>query len=248
MPLLIYGLHLSPREAVPVSLVAVGTTALVGGLQSIRGGLVVWQPAMMFVIGAVLGAPAGVYVAHFLPSEWIVMGFAVLAAVIGMLMWTRSRSHAAEAEAVRADPEFSPSGPVCVLAPDGQLRFSAPCAIVLSVAGLVTGFLSGLFGVGGGFLIVPTLMLVTCISVHSAVATSLFIIAAIGLSGALSAVAAGTIVWPVLLPFATGGVLAMVAARRFAGRISGPQLQRVFSLLIVLVGVAMLVSSLAHVG
>lgn len=245
LPLLIYGLQMSPREAVPVSLVAVGMTALVGALHSIRAGLVVWQPAIMFVIGAVLGVPAGIYAAHFVPSEWIVTGFALLAAVIGTLMWIRARTRPEEAGAVRAEPEHSTAGPVCVLAPDGQLRFSAPCALVLTVTGLGTGFLSGLFGVGGGFLIVPTLMLVTCITVHSAVATSLLIIAAIGFSGALSAVAAGTIVWPVLLPFVTGGVLAMFAARRFAGRISGPQLQRVFSLLIVLVGVAMLISSLA---
>jgi hypothetical protein len=114
---------------------------------------------------------------------------------------------------------------------------------VLTVAGLGTGFLSGLFGVGGGFLIVPMLILVTCITVHAAVATSLLVIAAIGFSGALSALVAGTIVWPVLLPFAAGGALAMLFARRFAGRISGPLLQRVFSAVIVLVGVSMLIAS-----
>jgi len=244
MPLLIYGLGLTPREAVPVSLVAVGITALVGGLQSIRSHLVVWQPAIMFVIGAVIGAPGGVYVAHQIPAEWIVTGFALLATVIGSLMWLRARTRPDEADATRASPDFSKSGPVCVLAPDGQLRFSAPCAFVLTIAGLGTGFLSGLFGVGGGFLIVPTLVLVTCITVHSAVATSLLIIAAIGFSGALSALVAGVIVWPVLLPFAAGGVIAMFAARRFAARISGPALQRVFSVLIVLVGIAMLIKSL----
>ncbi len=247
MPLLIYGLHLAPREAVPVSLVAVGMTALVGGLQSIRGRLVVWQPAIMFVAGAVLGAPAGVFAAHFVPAEWIVTGFGLLAAVIGTLMWARSLTQAAAEDVVRAEPEHSKGGPVCVLAPDGQLRFSAPCAFVLLLAGLGAGFLSGLFGVGGGFLIVPTLMLVTCISVHSAVATSLLIIAAIGFAGALSALAAGTIVWPVLLPFAAGGVLAMIAARRIARHISGPLLQRAFAALIVLVGAAMLIVGLGDI-
>lgn len=244
MPLLIYGLHLSPREAVPASLVAVGTTALVGGLQSIRARLVVWQPAIVFVIGGILGAPSGVYVAHLVPAEWIVTGFAVFAAVVGTMMWTRARTRPDEARVVRKQPERSGASPICVLTPDDQLRFSAPCALVLTVAGLGTGFLSGLFGIGGGFLIVPTLIFVTSIGVHSAIATSLLIIAAIGFSGALSALAAGAIVWPILVPFAIGGVLAMLAVRRFARRISGPQLQRVFSVLIVLVGVAMLVRSL----
>jgi hypothetical protein len=59
----------------------------------------------------------------------------------------------------------------------------------------------------------------------------------------MSALVAGTLVWPVLLPFAGGGAVAMLVARRFAGRISGPLLQRVFSAVIVLIGIAMLIAS-----
>jgi len=240
MPLLLYGLQLAPREAVPLSLVAVGTTALVGGLQSIRARLVVWQPAIMFAVGAVLGAPGGIYTARFFPADWIVTGFAMLAAVVGILMWTHASKRPEEAAAIRAAPECSSGGPVCRIAADGQLRFTAPCALVLAIAGLGTGYLSGLFGVGGGFLIVPTLMLVTRINIHSAIATSLLIIAAIGFSGALSAIVAGTIVWPILVPFVAGGVLAMFAARGFAARISGLRLRRGFAVAIVLIAVVML--------
>lgn len=243
MPLLIYGLNLSPPEAVPISLVAVGATALVGALHSIRAGMVVWQPAIMFVIGGMLGAPLGLWAAGFVASEWIIVGFAALALSVGTLMWIRTRTRPDETDVVRATPEGAGAGPICVLAPDGQLRFSAPCAIVLSVVGLGTGFLSGLFGVGGGFLIVPALILVTRMGVHGAVATSLLVITAIGFSGAASALVAGQINWSILLPFAAGGAAAMLAGRRFARRIAGRQLQRVFSVLIVLVGLSMLVHS-----
>jgi uncharacterized membrane protein YfcA len=243
MPLLIYGLRLAPLEAVPVSLVAVGLTALVGAAHSIRARLVVWQPTIVFVIGGVVGAPIGIYIAGFLAPEAIVTGFAALATTIGSLMWMRTRTRPQQFTAVRAEPEHADGGPICALAPDGQLRFSTPCALVLVAAGVGTGALSGLFGVGGGFLIVPALMLVTRMGVHSAVATSLLIIAAIGFSGAAGAVIAGQLDWAILLPFAAGGAVAMFAGRRIARHISGPSLQRAFSALIVLVGVSMLIGT-----
>ncbi|NJM30301.1 MAG: TSUP family transporter, partial [Rhizobiales bacterium] len=67
---------------------------------------------------------------------------------------------------------------------------TAPCALVLALVGLGTGFLSGLLGVGGGFLIVPALVLVTRMGVHRAVATSLLVISVIGVSGAATAISA----------------------------------------------------------
>jgi uncharacterized membrane protein YfcA len=241
MPMLIYGLHLAPTEAVPISLVAVGLTALVGAIEAIRERLVVWKPTIMFVVGGIVGAPIGLATAHLLPTQWIVRGFALLALTIGSLMWLRVRVRPHEASAVRASPACGDGGAVCVLAPDGQLRFTAPCALALSVVGVGTGFLSGLFGVGGGFLIVPALVFVTRMGVHNAVATSLLIISAIGFSGAASSVLHGDVQWPVLIPFATGGAVAMLAGRQLARRVAGPTLQRVFSVLIVIVGLSMLV-------
>jgi len=240
VPLLIYGLQLPPTEAVPMSLVAVGLTALVGAMHAIRARLVLWRPTVMFALGGVIGAPLGLLMAHFVPAEWLMTGFAALALSIGVLMWLRVSRRPGEASAVRANPAGGDGGAICVLAPDGQLRFTAPCAVVLSVVGIGTGFLSGLFGVGGGFLIVPALVLVTRMGVHNAVATSLLIISAIGFAGAASAILHGDVNWAILLPFAAGGAVAMLTGRQFARRVAGPTLQRVFSMLIVLVGFAML--------
>jgi uncharacterized membrane protein YfcA len=184
MPMLIYGLNLPPAQAVPIALVAVALTALVGGSHAIRARLVVWQPTIMFALGGILGAPAGLATAQSIASRWIVGGFALLALSVGLVMW--QRAHPEQAKAVRAEPSGRDSGPVCVLAPDGQLRFATPCALALCFVGLATGFLSGFFGVGGGFLIVPALVLVTRMGVHVAVGTSLLIISAIAFSGAAS--------------------------------------------------------------
>jgi uncharacterized membrane protein YfcA len=144
---------------------------------------------------------------------------------------------------VRAQPYGEGTGPICVLAPDGQLRFSAPCAMVLALIGVGTGFLSGLLGVGGGFLIVPALVLVTRMGVHRAVATSLLIISVIGFAGSAGAVWHGQIEWGVLAPFVAGGAVMMIVMRSFAARLAGPALQRAFAGSIIVVGVAMLVES-----
>jgi uncharacterized membrane protein YfcA len=239
VPLLVFGLGVLPADAVAMSLVAVAATALVGATQSLRHGLVVWQPSLIFAAGGMLSAPAGGAAALHVPHDALVAAFALLAVTVGSLMWRTARRNPAQASAVRAVALAPGSGPVCVLAPDGQLRFTAPCAAVLAAIGLVTGFLSGLLGVGGGFLIVPALVLVTRMGVHRAVATSLLIIALIGMSGAAMAVWQSRIDWAVLAPFAAGGALAMVATRTFAARVAGPKLQQAFAVIIVLVGFGM---------
>ena len=244
VPLLIYVLNLTPDQAMPVSLVAVSVSAIVGGVQSIRRRLAVWQPTIIFSLGGALGAPLGMQTAKHLDEPWIVGGFAVLAIAVGSLMWRAAQVFPEQTTAVRARTYDSGGGPICVLAPDGQLRFTAPCAAALVALGLGTGFLSGMFGIGGGFLIVPSLVLVTRMGVHRAVATSLLVIAAIGSSGAFSALLQGEIAWRVLLPFAAGGAAAMIAGRLLAERLAGPRLQKTFAVAILSVGVGMLIDVL----
>jgi uncharacterized membrane protein YfcA len=248
VPLLIYGLGVLPADAVAMSLVAVAATALVGATQSLRYGLVVWQPSILFALGGALSAPLGAAIGHRANQDWLVVAFALLAVVVGAFMWRASLKHPEQAAAVRALPLEPGSGPICVLSPDGQLRFTAPCALVLALVGLGTGFLSGLLGVGGGFLIVPALVLVTRMGVHRAVATSLLIIGVIGTSGAATAIWQGRIDWSVLWPFAAGGALMMIVTRMFAQRLAGPALQRTFAIVIVLVGIAMLAANAIEGG
>ena len=244
VPLLVYVLKMPPEQAMPISLIAVSASAIVGGAQSLRRGLALWKPTIIFALGGVLGAPVGMLVAKGLPARSLVGGFALLAITVGTLMWRAAQVFPAQATAVRARVFENGGGPICALTPDGQLRFTAPCAAVLALIGLGTGFLSGMFGIGGGFLIVPALVLITRMGVHRAVATSLLIIAAIGTSGAISALLHGNIRWPVLLPFAVGGAAAMLAGRLLAERLAGPKLQKIFATAIFGVGVAMLIDSL----
>lgn len=248
VPLLIYVLGLQADEAIPVSLVAVALTALVGGVQSVRRRLVVWQPTVIFALGGVIGAPLGMLAARNAAEVALLAGFGILALTVGLSMWRAAAAFPAAASAVRARQYEVDGGPVCVLAPDGQLRFSAPCAGVLAVVGLGTGVLSGLFGIGGGFLIVPALVYVTRMGVHRAVATSLLIISAIGSAGAVTALWHGRLAWGVLLPFAAGGAAAMLVGRLLAERLAGPLLQKIFAVLITGTGLAMLADALSLAG
>ena len=248
VPLLIYVLGVAPAQAVPVSLAAVALTALAGAIHAIRAGLPAWTPALVFAAGGAIGSPFGIGLARRLDERVIVGGFALLAMIVGIAMWLRTRRKPDDSFAVRARPEPDGTGPVCSLTPEGQLRFNAPCAAVLTAVGIGTGLLSGLFGVGGGFLIVPALVTITRMGIHRAVATSLIVIAAIGFAGAAGALWTGQLTWPVLLPFAAGGMLGMLLGRMGAARVSGPRLQQAFAGLVVMTGVIMLAEAILSRG
>ena len=239
VPLLVYAVGLPPAQAVPVSLAAVALTAAVGTLQVARARLPVWSAAGAFAAGGVVAAPFGIALAARLDERLLLLGFAGLALVVGSLMAWRSVRRPDEAAAVRALPAPADGGGACRLADDGRLRFTAPCAAVLAAAGLGAGLLSGLFGVGGGFVIVPVLMAVTRMGINRAVATSLVVLVAVGLGGAGAALARGTLPWPVLLPFVAGGAVGMLAGRALAARLAGPLLQRLFAGAIVAVALLM---------
>jgi uncharacterized membrane protein YfcA len=239
MPLLIYVLGLSPASAVPVSLAAVALTAFTGAALAARDKLPVWPAAAAFGLGGIIGAPAGIFLAQGLDERIIVGGFAALAMTVGALMWWRSFRFPAEAAAVRARPAESDPGGACRFADDGKLRFTAPCGAVLTLSGIGTGILSGVFGVGGGFVIVPVLGAVTQMGIHRAVATSLVALSAIGVAGAGSAIFHGNLDWRILIPFVAGGGAGMVGGRMLAAHLAGPLLQRVFAFAIVLVAAFM---------
>jgi uncharacterized membrane protein YfcA len=244
IPLLLYGLDLDMSEAVPVSLITVALTAAVGAWYSYRAGLLLWLPIMIFSAGGVIGAPVGIVLARNFEQSFLLVGFSVLATVVGLMMWRKSITQPEEASVVTARLGQDFTTPVCKLSADGKLTLTTPCGLVLIVTGLITGLLSGLFGVGGGFLIVPALMTVIELGIHRAVAASLMIITFIGLSGSLGAILGGHFQLSVLFPFISGGITGMLLGRIIADRIAIPLLQKIFATVIVLTGCGMLLRTL----
>jgi uncharacterized membrane protein YfcA len=234
VPLLVYGLGLAPRSAFGVSLAAVGATALVGIIPRLRAGQVEVSTGVLFAVAGMFGAPLGTWAAGMISEAVLLTIFSVLMLLVAFRMWNKSRDQAPDT--AQADCETVGCGPSCQRSADGKLKLTSRCATLLTVAGLVTGFLSGMFGVGGGFVIVPALVLFSGMPIHRAVATSLLIIVLVSVSGVASHVVAGRgILLRVTGLFVLGGVIGMSLGGLFGKRLPASVLQKVFATGIVAV-------------
>lgn len=249
VPLLVYGLHVPAHAAVVISLAAVGATALGGGLARWRDGQAEYRIAVIFGLSGIIGAPLGAWLSPRFSESALLTCFALLMLGIALRMWRQASRRPEETRIVRAgaDPSDDSAGPVCRYDPAGQLQFTSRCAVRLALAGSATGLLSGLFGVGGGFLIVPALVLVASLPMRRAVATSLWVIAIISMIGLLSHILAGHhLDVGTTTGFVLGGLGGMALGIAVGRRIAGPVLQKLFAGMIVAVAVFMLVKLVVH--
>jgi uncharacterized membrane protein YfcA len=246
VPLLVFGLAVSPSDAVAVSLLSVAVVAFIGVLRRWNSGLLVPRGAALMAAGGVASAPLGSWLAGVLPPMALMLAFALLMAFIAVLMWrTAGRAGVGKEVPDVTGAEADPSGIACRFDPRGRLRLTSRCAFGLIAAGVLTGVLSGLFGVGGGFLVVPALIYATGMSIHRAVATSLLVIVLVGTSGFIAHLAQHPQFefWTVAL-FVAGGVVGLEAGGQMARRVSGRRLQRGFAAAIVCVSVFVITKTL----
>ena len=135
--------------------------------------------------------------------------------------------------------------PPCVRDSDsGRFIWTIPCARALALSGAVTGLLSGLLGVGGGFVMVPALQRYTDLPMKSILATSLAVIALVSVTGVASSALAGQLNWVVAVPFCAGALAGMMGGRLISSRLAGPQLQKGFAAVSALVAVGMIGKSI----
>ena len=231
VPLLVFGLHLEMSQAAPVGLMAVGLAAAVGAALGLREGVVRYRAALLIGIAGMLVAPLGVWLSHHLPNR-PVMG--LFAAVLSWVAWRNLRGRSASVATVSVRP------PACAMNSEtGRLSWRAPCTAMLSLIGMLSGLLSGLLGVGGGFVIVPMLGQVSNVPARGVVATSMAVIALVSVGGVVGAATQGAMNWPVAVPFAVGACVALWSGRRWSQRWSGAALQRAFGVLAAFVALSM---------
>ncbi len=228
VPLLVLLLGMPLAQAVPVSLLVVAATAAIGAVEAVNRGLVHWRPVLIMAGAGALLTPTGLWLGNQLLPELRLGAFMVLAGLLSLHMWRGARA-GEDARVVRAYLAGEGGQPACRYSSAGELRFTPRCATALGAAGALTGTLSGLFGVGGGFLIVPVLRFVTRMSMQQAVAGSLVIISIIGGSGCLSAAPALRETGALALWFGLGSATGMLGGRAVAARLAGPTLQRTFA-------------------
>jgi uncharacterized membrane protein YfcA len=245
VPLLVYGLAVAPKQAVGLSLAAVGATALVGAAQRLWRGEVELPTGLMFALAGMLGAPAGSWIGRRVPDAVLLVAFAVLMLWVAARMWLNAIRRPEEAAVVRAvldQAQLALIGPACRRDPAGRLTLTSRCALVMAGVGVLTGVLSGLFGVGGGFVIVPALVLFTGMDIRRAVATSLLVIALVSAAGLASYLAGHQPLQLGLTGLFVGGGIAGLGIGTVVGRRMSPVLlQKVFALVIVAVAVFVMV-------
>jgi uncharacterized membrane protein YfcA len=188
------------------------------------------ETGVIVVAGAgMVGAPLGAWLNARLPGSLLLILFAVLMLVVAVRMWRRASP---------ASRQTKPMNSAGARDEHGRLTLTSRCVWTLIAVGLLTGILSGLFGVGGGFIIVPALVLVSDMAMHRAVATSLVVIALVSASGVLSYLIAGRSLELMLTAlFVAGGMVGMTLGTRWSRRLTGPVLQQGFAVALVVVAV-----------
>lgn len=221
VPALIYLLGFTPAAATTASLLIVAATSLTALYGHARTGHVRWKDGALFAAAGILPAAAAAAASSRLPQPVLTAAFAGVAALAAAGMLRSARPPAA----------------------DRGARSIRPGKAAGAGAGL--GALTGLLGVGGGFLAVPTLVAVLGFEMEAAIGTSLLVIAANSLT-ALATRGATTsgLDWAVIAPFTATAILGAWDGKRLAARASGPLLQRIFAAVLLLVATFMLIDAM----
>lgn len=240
VPLLVFGVGLNMAEAGPIGLLAVGLAATLGAIMGLKNGTVRYKAALLIAGAGIVCSPLGLWLAQRTPNRPLTILFALVLMYVAWRVFQRSRPASATSR-----PRFTSKPPPCLLDVNrGKLHWTAPCAWALAVSGVVAGGLSGLLGVGGGFVMVPALQRYTNLTAQSVLATSLAVIALVSISGVAASSATGHLQWAVAIPFSLGALVGMAGGRLIAARLAGPHLQRGFAAVSVLVALALLVKAI----
>ena len=220
VPVLVYVLGEDVKAATTTSLLVVGATALVGGLDHAHAGHVRWRIALAFAAAGIVGALAGTALNRAADPDLIIALFAVLLLAAAYLM---ARGHG-----------FGP-----------RRAADSRSGLVLRVgpAGLGVGVLTGFLGVGGGFVILPALVLLLALPMDAAVGTSLIVIAFTSASALLAHLASGSIDWALAVALTSSAVVGALAGFRIGVHVSNERLRQAFAALLAILGVLLLGAS-----
>jgi uncharacterized membrane protein YfcA len=224
LPMLLYvvGLHDHPHLAIGTGAVAVAANAFVNLVPHARAGHVRWPAALVFAASGVLGAFAGSTLGKRMDGHHLLALFAVLMLVVAALM-LRGRRNSAGGSWPK--PHLFPR---------------------LGATGFGAGTLSGFFGIGGGFLIVPGLIFASGMEIIAAIGSSLVAVGAFASTTAINYAASGLVEWRVAALFVAGGVAGGWLGARLAQRLARTRgaLNLVFAVAVIAVAIYMLVRNL----
>ena len=230
VPAMVFFLGLPLADAAPAALVSVAIAGAIGTVEGLKRRLVRYRAAGFMAFFGVALAPLGLKVARVSPERWLLAGFSIVLVIVAVRMLARPS----------ADPAAGAHDVPCRMDPaTGRLHWTPLVAATLGAIGATAGFLTGLLGVGGGFMIVPALRRFTDIPMQGVVATSLAVTAMVATGTVATAVLHGqALPWGIAATFAGGAVCGMLAGRLAVRRLKAVHLQRLFGALAGITAVA----------
>ena len=212
LPVLVYVAGIPPHEAVGMSLVIVGGTSIVGSLLNARHGSLDWKAGAFFAMSGIVGAFVGAKFTHLVSALVLLLLFGVLMLAVGIRMLVKNETDALPQE----------------------------CRLWRCLgAGVTVGFLTGFLGVGGGFLILPALVLFAGLEMKRAIGTSLAIIAVNCVGGLIGQLHYVNLNWILTLAFLAAAIAGMSAGAAFIGHLSASALRRGFAVFVLLLGLGL---------
>ena len=234
IPLLIWVLQFDLSQAIPTALVAVTISAGIGAAIGLYKGIVRYKAAIYLSMIGSLCAPIGIYFSAILPP-WL------LNILLSFILFYISAKSYIDSNSTVLKKELPISQPICVTHTDNpKLVWSAPCFYALGFSGAVTGFLSGLLGIGGGLILVPALKKFTNLLHESIIATSLMIITCTSLSSIFFHAAKGNINVSVMIIFTMGTLIGMWGGKYLTKALSLAYKQKIFALVAAFSAIALL--------
>ncbi len=223
VPILVYCLGLDAKAAIGTSIIIVGLASLLAAWSHYRKHAVAFETALVFGATGGLGSFAGSRLAQLIPDSLQLILFAVVMALVGLLMLRPRRSSTVESDS-------------------DEIEVALP---VVLVAGLGAGLLTGLIGVGGGFIIVPALTILLRMPIRKAIGTSLLVIGINSMIGAISYASRLSLNLSIL-PFAIATLVAAPVAGRLAHFIPQEKLKFSFAISLLVLSAWMLTKQLFH--
>jgi uncharacterized membrane protein YfcA len=239
VPLLVFFLHLPMAQASPIALCAIAFSASIGAVIGLNNHTLRYKAAIFMSIFGLILSPVGLWIAKIIPNNPLIILFSAI------LFYTSIRLFHQASQSINGTVPKEKTPPPCKLDLSiGKLIWTVPCARSLMYAGAGAGFLSGLLGVGGGFIIVPALKKFTDLPMKSIVATSLGVLAIVSSGGAIVSLASGHLNIAIALPFSLGSMLGLLMGKGLEKKISGARLQQLFAIFTFIVAISLIVKTI----
>lgn len=236
VPVLVYLFHTDAVLATSYSLFIVGSTSLVGAIPKFRDGLIDFRTALVFGLPSIVAVYlTRLWLVPAIPAEVMTVRGLVITKSLFMLLLFAILMVAAAYSMIRSNGKAKPS------VPREQRTYNYP---LILLEGIVVGTLTGLVGAGGGFLIIPALVLLSGLPMKEAVGTSLLIIAAKSLFGFVGDLGHYTLNWTLLLTVTAIAIAGIFAGNMLTRKFEGEKLKKGFGWFVLITGIYIIVKEL----